>query len=112
VQAKPYLSDGIVQGLVDPRLGDGYDAGQLRRLTFVASLCVRAAAAWRPTMTQVRAETDDFLCTCCVLSMQTYATTYTSEFTKFNLQFTKKGEKAHCNLSFRKENCNRSTASV
>ncbi|RLM74759.1 putative receptor-like serine/threonine-protein kinase [Panicum miliaceum] len=51
--AKPYLSDGVVQGLVDPRLGDGYDAGQLRRLMFVASLCVRAAAAWRPTMTQV-----------------------------------------------------------
>ncbi|KAF8762768.1 hypothetical protein HU200_009075 [Digitaria exilis] len=51
--AKPYLSDGIVQGLVDPRLGDAYDAAQLRRLMFVASLCVRAAAAWRPTMTQL-----------------------------------------------------------
>lgn len=51
--AKPYLSDGVVQGLVDPRLGDGYDGGQLRRLMFVASLCVRAAAVWRPTMTQV-----------------------------------------------------------
>jgi len=68
VQAKPYLSDGVVQGLVDPRLGDGYDAGQLTRLMFVASLCVRAAAAWRPTMTQVRTETDNFLCTCCVLN--------------------------------------------
>ncbi|VAH37679.1 unnamed protein product [Triticum turgidum subsp. durum] len=52
--AKPYLKDGVVQGLVDPRLGDGgYDAGQLRRLMFVASLCARAAAAWRPTMTEV-----------------------------------------------------------
>lgn len=51
--AKPYLSDGAVQGLLDPRLGDGYDAAQLRRLMFVASLCVRPAAAWRPTMTQV-----------------------------------------------------------
>ncbi|KAK3143508.1 hypothetical protein QOZ80_4AG0301150 [Eleusine coracana subsp. coracana] len=51
--AKPYLTDGVVQGLVDPRLGDGYDAAQLKRLMFVASLCVRAAAAWRPTMTQV-----------------------------------------------------------
>ncbi|CAD6261955.1 unnamed protein product [Miscanthus lutarioriparius] len=51
--AKPYLSDGVVQGFVDPRLGDGYDAGQLSRLMFVASLCVRAAAVWRPTMTQV-----------------------------------------------------------
>jgi len=51
MQAKPYLSDGVVQGLVDPRLGDGYDAVQLRRLMFVASLCVRAAAVWRPTMT-------------------------------------------------------------
>uniref|UniRef100_A0ACD5UVH4 Uncharacterized protein n=1 Tax=Avena sativa TaxID=4498 RepID=A0ACD5UVH4_AVESA len=51
--AKPYLNDGVVQGLVDPRLGDGYDAGQLRRLMFVASLCARSAAAWRPTMTEV-----------------------------------------------------------
>uniref|UniRef100_A0A0D9WAH6 Protein kinase domain-containing protein n=1 Tax=Leersia perrieri TaxID=77586 RepID=A0A0D9WAH6_9ORYZ len=51
--AKPYMSDGMAQGLVDPRLGDGYDAAQLRRLVFVASLCVRPAAAWRPTMTQV-----------------------------------------------------------
>ncbi|XP_006652936.1 probable receptor-like serine/threonine-protein kinase At5g57670 [Oryza brachyantha] len=51
--AKPYLNDGVAQGLVDPRLGDGYDGAQLRRLMFVASLCVRPAAAWRPTMTQV-----------------------------------------------------------
>ncbi|CAM0902092.1 unnamed protein product [Alopecurus aequalis] len=51
--ARPYLNDGVVQGLVDPRLGDGYDAGQLRRLMFVASICARPAAAWRPTMTEV-----------------------------------------------------------
>ncbi|KAG8066506.1 hypothetical protein GUJ93_ZPchr0004g39903 [Zizania palustris] len=51
--AKPYLNDGVAQGLLDPRLGDAYDAAQLRRLSFVASLCVRPAAAWRPTMTQV-----------------------------------------------------------
>ena len=70
MQAKPYLSDGVVQGLVDPRLGDGYDAVQLRRLMFVASLCVRAAAVWRPTMTQVRAlrtETDNSLRIFCAL---------------------------------------------
>lgn len=55
MQAKPYLNDCVAQGLVDPRLGDGgYDGAQLRRLMFVASLCVRPAAAWRPTMTQVR----------------------------------------------------------
>jgi hypothetical protein len=54
VQAKPYLNDGVGQGLVDPRLGDGYDAAQLRRLMFVAALCARPAAAWRPTMTEVR----------------------------------------------------------
>jgi hypothetical protein len=62
MQAKPYLADGVVQGLVDPRLGDSYDAAQLSRLMFVASLCVRAAAAWRPTMTQVRTETTNLLC--------------------------------------------------
>ncbi|KAJ6795857.1 putative receptor-like serine/threonine-protein kinase [Iris pallida] len=49
--AKPYLNDGAM--LVDPRLGDNYDVAQLKRLTFVASLCVRATAKWRPSMTEV-----------------------------------------------------------
>ncbi|OAY66771.1 putative receptor-like serine/threonine-protein kinase [Ananas comosus] len=54
--AKPYLSDGIVEALVDPRLGGGggYDVEQLKRLTFVAALCIRASATWRPSMTEVR----------------------------------------------------------
>lgn len=39
--------------MVDPRIGDDYDLDQLKRLTFVASLCIRASASWRPTMTEV-----------------------------------------------------------
>jgi hypothetical protein len=47
------LNDEPIQAIVDPRIGDDYDLDQLKRLTFVASLCVRASALWRPTMTEV-----------------------------------------------------------
>ncbi|ONK69592.1 uncharacterized protein A4U43_C05F24590 [Asparagus officinalis] len=51
--AKPYLNDGTIHMLVDPRLGEDYDGGQLKRLTFIASLCIRATATWRPLMSEV-----------------------------------------------------------
>jgi len=55
VQARPLLADGgKVDALVDPRLGGDYDGEQARRVAFVASLCVRAPATWRPSMTEVR----------------------------------------------------------
>ncbi|RLN11550.1 putative receptor-like serine/threonine-protein kinase [Panicum miliaceum] len=51
--ARPLLADGKVDALVDPRLGGDYDGEQARRVAFVASLCVRAPATWRPSMTEV-----------------------------------------------------------
>lgn len=81
VQAKPYLSDGVVQGLVDPRLGDDYDGAQLRRLMFVASLCIRAAAAWRPTMTQVRTQQTTLYASLAVLSRLVVKPTEPSKLT-------------------------------
>ncbi|KAL0916684.1 hypothetical protein M5K25_014213 [Dendrobium thyrsiflorum] len=51
--AKPYLNDGKLEMLVDSRLGEDYDINQLKRLTFIASLCIRANATWRPSMTEV-----------------------------------------------------------
>lgn len=54
MQARPLLSDGKTEALVDPRLGGDYDVEQARRVAFVASLCVRAPATWRPSMTEVR----------------------------------------------------------
>lgn len=55
MQARPLLSDGgKTEALVDPRLGGDYDGEQARRVAFVASLCVRAPATWRPSMTEVR----------------------------------------------------------
>ncbi|URE02436.1 Protein kinase domain containing protein [Musa troglodytarum] len=51
--ARPFLDDGSLQMLVDPRLGDGYDMEQLKRLSFAASLCIRATAALRPSMTEI-----------------------------------------------------------
>ncbi|KAH0462495.1 hypothetical protein IEQ34_010070 [Dendrobium chrysotoxum] len=52
-QARPYLNDGTIQLLVDTRLGEDYDIDQLKRLTFIASLCIRANANWRPSMAEV-----------------------------------------------------------
>jgi hypothetical protein len=58
MQARPLLIEGKTEALVDPRLaadgGGGYDAEQARRLAFVASLCIRPSATWRPSMTEVR----------------------------------------------------------
>ncbi|KAG0482447.1 hypothetical protein HPP92_010531 [Vanilla planifolia] len=51
--AKPYLNEGTATMLVDPKLGDDYDLHQMKRFTFVASLCIRATAEWRPSMTEV-----------------------------------------------------------
>ncbi|RWW33058.1 hypothetical protein GW17_00002255 [Ensete ventricosum] len=51
--ARPFLKDDTIQMLVDPRLGEDYDMGQLRRLTFAASLCIRATSTLRPSMTEV-----------------------------------------------------------
>ncbi|CAL9101363.1 Protein kinase domain containing protein [Musa troglodytarum] len=51
--ARPFLKDDAIQMLVDPRLGEEYDMGQLRRLTFAASLCIRATSTLRPSMTEV-----------------------------------------------------------
>ncbi|KAM0912557.1 hypothetical protein ACQ4PT_012718 [Festuca glaucescens] len=56
-QARPLLIEGKTEALVDPRItaagAGGYDAEQARRLAFVASLCIRASATWRPSMTEV-----------------------------------------------------------
>ncbi|XP_009401300.2 probable receptor-like serine/threonine-protein kinase At5g57670 [Musa acuminata AAA Group] len=51
--ARPFLDDGSLQMLVDPRLGDDYDMEQLKRLSFAASLCIRATASLRPSMTEI-----------------------------------------------------------
>ncbi|KAI5585437.1 hypothetical protein BDE02_06G145400 [Populus trichocarpa] len=51
--AKPILSRGEIEKLVDPRLGGIYDVTQLKRLGFAASLCIRASSTWRPTMSEV-----------------------------------------------------------
>ncbi|KAK4769546.1 hypothetical protein SAY86_027696 [Trapa natans] len=61
--AKPILKQGDMERLVDPRLVGAYDIQQLGRLAVAASLCIRASAAWRPTMEEVlevmeREETD------------------------------------------------------
>ncbi|KAI4344421.1 hypothetical protein L6164_011650 [Bauhinia variegata] len=51
--AKPLLNQGEIEKLVDPRLEEAYDATQLKRLAFAASLCIRATSIWRPAMNEV-----------------------------------------------------------
>ncbi|KAK4257694.1 hypothetical protein QN277_007251 [Acacia crassicarpa] len=51
--AKPLLNKEEIETLVDPKLEGAYDSSQLQRLAFAASLCIRASATWRPTMSQV-----------------------------------------------------------
>ncbi|CAA6662314.1 unnamed protein product [Spirodela intermedia] len=52
--ARPLLREGATAELVDSRLADGsYDKDQLYRLAFASSLCIRARAARRPSMSEV-----------------------------------------------------------
>ncbi|WOL08578.1 putative receptor-like serine/threonine-protein kinase [Canna indica] len=51
--ARPFLNEGTIQLLVDPRLEQDYDMEQLKRLTFAASLCIRTTATLRPSMIEV-----------------------------------------------------------
>ncbi|KAL2997658.1 hypothetical protein AAZX31_09G052900 [Glycine max] len=51
--AKPILSKGEIENLVDPRLGGAYDVTQFNRVAFAASLCIRASATCRPIMSEV-----------------------------------------------------------
>ncbi|XP_052160630.1 probable receptor-like serine/threonine-protein kinase At5g57670 [Oryza glaberrima] len=51
--ARPFLNEGRIESLVDPRIGGDYDGEEARRLAFVASLCIRSSAKWRPSMTEV-----------------------------------------------------------
>lgn len=51
--AKSIMNQGSHEKLVDQRLGREYDDKQLKRLAFVASLCIRTSSTWRPTMSEV-----------------------------------------------------------
>ncbi|KAJ4816163.1 Protein kinase family protein [Rhynchospora pubera] len=51
--AKPFLKDGNIDALIDPRINYNDDQEKIKKLVFVASLCIRASAAWRPSMTEV-----------------------------------------------------------
>lgn len=50
--AKPLLSRGVIEEVVDPRLEGRFDSTQLHKLAFAASLCIRASSIWRPTMNE------------------------------------------------------------
>lgn len=51
--AKPILKRGEIEKLIDPRLEGTYEAMEMGKLALAASLCIRASATWRPTMSEV-----------------------------------------------------------
>ncbi|XP_038705436.1 probable receptor-like protein kinase At3g17420 isoform X2 [Tripterygium wilfordii] len=46
--ARPILKDGKITRLLDPRLSDSYDFGQIERMVLAASLCIRRSPKSRP----------------------------------------------------------------
>ena len=50
------LSTGDIKGIVDPKLGERFDAGSAWKITEVAMACASRSSKNRPTMSQVVAE--------------------------------------------------------
>ncbi|CAL9223598.1 unnamed protein product [Arabidopsis halleri] len=50
------LSTGDIRGIVDPKLGERFDAGSAWKITEVAMACASSSSKNRPTMSQVVAE--------------------------------------------------------
>lgn len=50
------LSTGDIRGIVDPNLGEMFDAGSAWKITEVAMACASSSPKNRPTMSQVVAE--------------------------------------------------------
>uniref|UniRef100_A0A1D1XSR4 Receptor-like cytosolic serine/threonine-protein kinase RBK2 n=1 Tax=Anthurium amnicola TaxID=1678845 RepID=A0A1D1XSR4_9ARAE len=53
IWAKPILQNGKVKQLLDPSLGDEFDADQVERMIIAASLCIRREPRLRPRMALV-----------------------------------------------------------
>lgn len=54
------LNDGNFDGLVDPRLEDNYDTGEMTRMVACAAASVRHSAKRRPKMSQVHYQIETF----------------------------------------------------
>ncbi|KAH9688876.1 Receptor-like cytosolic serine/threonine-protein kinase RBK2 [Citrus sinensis] len=53
IWAKPLLDSNDIRELVDPSLGDNYDAEEIDRAVLTASLCIEQSPILRPKMSQV-----------------------------------------------------------
>ncbi|XP_038712574.1 serine/threonine-protein kinase PBS1-like isoform X2 [Tripterygium wilfordii] len=51
--ARPILKDSKISRLLDPRLSNSYDYGQIERMVLAASLCIRRSPKSRPQITVV-----------------------------------------------------------
>ncbi|XP_019058862.1 PREDICTED: receptor-like cytosolic serine/threonine-protein kinase RBK1, partial [Tarenaya hassleriana] len=51
--AKPLLEKNSVAEIVDPRLGDNFDSGEMKLVMQTASICIHLIAKMRPDMTRV-----------------------------------------------------------
>ncbi|KAM7274073.1 hypothetical protein ACFE04_028737 [Oxalis oulophora] len=53
IWSKPLLADNTIKELVDPSLGDDYDAKEMDRVIWSASSCIKHSPILRPQMSQV-----------------------------------------------------------
>ncbi|KAJ7943740.1 Receptor-like kinase [Quillaja saponaria] len=53
IWAKPLLDTNNVKELADPRLGNAYDRGEMRRTMITASMCIHHTPSKRPQMNRV-----------------------------------------------------------
>ncbi|XVF31268.1 hypothetical protein REPUB_Repub16aG0131000 [Reevesia pubescens] len=66
IWAKPLLDENDIKELVDPSLGDDYDAEEVDRMVLTASLCIEQSPILRPQMSQVviLLRGDDYVAEC------------------------------------------------
>ncbi|KAK8712577.1 hypothetical protein V6N13_147814 [Hibiscus sabdariffa] len=80
--AKPLLDENDITELLDPFLGDDYDADQVDRMALTASLCIEQSPILRPQMSQVviLLRGDEYVTECYKESQnQTHHRTYSNE---------------------------------
>ncbi|XP_039032262.1 receptor-like cytosolic serine/threonine-protein kinase RBK2 [Hibiscus syriacus] len=67
IWAKPLLDENDIKELLDPSLGDDYDAEEVDRMVLTASLCIEQSPILRPQMSQVviLLRGDEYAAECC-----------------------------------------------
>uniref|UniRef100_A0A2N9EJB8 non-specific serine/threonine protein kinase n=1 Tax=Fagus sylvatica TaxID=28930 RepID=A0A2N9EJB8_FAGSY len=60
IWAKPFLAKNDIKELVDPSLGDNYNAEEMDRVILTASMCIEQSPVLRPQMNQAKCKRRSF----------------------------------------------------